>query len=305
MAWLFLFLQIGLNPSSFATSEQPALSKETIIFRTNFGDFAFRLYPKEAPAASEQILRLVKNKAYVGVEIFRIIPSFVAQIADVKSGPIVMGNSRLIDSIRKLGVEARHLKHAPMKLTLAHQLDDENSGESSFSIVLADSPHLDGKYTVFGEIVAGSGVIYSLSTLDLFPGKDSPVYRVVVESSDVVQMATEKLVLKDSPEITDEFKKIYLKAGAYERAHTLKDYFQHIFYSIVMGLTLLLGAVWFYVRKNQRFMISLILLSVLSLTYGLVQLLVHVPVLPVSWGGAVTYLAVLGVIKLMSRFENL
>jgi cyclophilin family peptidyl-prolyl cis-trans isomerase len=40
-------------------------------------------------------------------------------------------------------------------LSLAHG-DDPNSGETSFSILLADAPHLDGKFTVFG-MLEGDG----------------------------------------------------------------------------------------------------------------------------------------------------
>lgn len=304
MTWLFVVLQLAWAASSQAASSKPELSEETIVFKTNFGDFAVRLYPKDAPQASEQILRLVRSQAYNGLEIPRIVPGFIVQLADVKAGPVVMKDPVLSQSIKKLGVEAKHLKHTALRLTLARQPNDENSGESSFSILLNNAPHLDGGYTVFGEVVAGSGVIQYLGALERFPGSDTPVYRVVVESAAVTRASIGMLKLNGLPELTEKFKKTYLKSPS-EGPRTLAEYPQHILYSVVTGLTLLLGAVWFYLRKNQRFMISFILLSILTLTYGLVQLLMHVPVLPVSWGGALTYLAVLAVIKLMSRFENI
>ncbi|HEX6176940.1 MAG TPA: peptidylprolyl isomerase, partial [Thermoanaerobaculia bacterium] len=52
-------------------------------------------------------------------------------------------------TIKQIPLEASAVRHTRGVLSLAHG-DDPNSGETSFSILLADAPHLDGKFTVFG-----------------------------------------------------------------------------------------------------------------------------------------------------------
>jgi cyclophilin family peptidyl-prolyl cis-trans isomerase len=46
-------------------------------------------------------------------------------------------------------------------LSLAHG-DDPDSGETSFSILLGDAPHLDSLYTVFGVVVDSEDVLHKI-----------------------------------------------------------------------------------------------------------------------------------------------
>jgi cyclophilin family peptidyl-prolyl cis-trans isomerase len=52
------------------------------------------------------------------------------------------------------------------------------SGSSSFFIVLAPAPSLDGKYTVFGRVVSGMDVIEKIEAVPV-KGED-PVTRIEV-----------------------------------------------------------------------------------------------------------------------------
>jgi cyclophilin family peptidyl-prolyl cis-trans isomerase len=56
--------------------------------------------------------------------------------------------------------------------------DDVASGSSSFFIVLAPSPSLDGKYTVFGRVASGLDVVEKIEAVPL-KGED-PVTRIEV-----------------------------------------------------------------------------------------------------------------------------
>jgi cyclophilin family peptidyl-prolyl cis-trans isomerase len=56
--------------------------------------------------------------------------------------------------------------------------DDVASGSSSFFIVLAPAPSLDGKYTVFGRVVSGMDVIEKIEAVAL--KGEEPVTRVEV-----------------------------------------------------------------------------------------------------------------------------
>ncbi|MEO0348156.1 MAG: peptidylprolyl isomerase [Pseudomonadota bacterium] len=55
---------------------------------------------------------------------------------------------------RKLHAEFTPTMHVRGVVSMA-RANDPNSADSQFFIMLADSPHLDGKYTVFGEVTKG------------------------------------------------------------------------------------------------------------------------------------------------------
>ena len=58
------------------------------------------------------------------------------------------------------------------------RLEDPASATSSFFIVLARTPALDGKYTVFGRVVDGLGVIEEIEAAP--PNGEAPVTRIEI-----------------------------------------------------------------------------------------------------------------------------
>ncbi|MCM0607223.1 MAG: peptidylprolyl isomerase [Xanthomonadaceae bacterium] len=289
-----LFLLLASLQAIYAS---PPLSSEVIIFHTNFGDIAFRLYPKDAPQTSQQILRLVKEGAYRGVEFFRVIPDFIVQTTEVKNS-----------TINLLPVEATHLKHLPMTLSLAHQDNNPVSGRSSFSFILGQASHLNGKYTVFGEVIGGQGVLYSITTLPRVSGTEMPELRVVIEQTEVVNIRKyDSKKLKESPELTAEFNTKYARPASQmvSSAASGKMPKQNILYAFVFALLFLFGSVFMHMNKKPRAMMALVLLAILVLVYGLVEYSLSSSAFPVSWAGIALFLLVLVSLKVMSRFENL
>ena len=57
-----------------------------------------------------------------------------------------------------------------MMLSMARADNDLNSGESSFSILLSQAPHLDQKYTIFGKLTGGEDVLKKIEALPLQAG---------------------------------------------------------------------------------------------------------------------------------------
>ena len=55
--------------------------------------------------------------------------------------------------------------------------NDPNSGGSQFFICAADAPHLDGQYTVFGQVINGDAVIDQIVNLPR-DARDNPNQRV-------------------------------------------------------------------------------------------------------------------------------
>jgi len=106
------------------------------------------LKPDVAPKHVERIVTLANEGFYDGVVFHRVIPDFMAQTGDPTGTG--MGGSELPD----LAAEFNSEPFVRGTLGMARAADP-NSANSQFFIVTADAPHLNGGYTLFGEVVSG------------------------------------------------------------------------------------------------------------------------------------------------------
>ncbi|MFO0936678.1 MAG: peptidylprolyl isomerase [Gemmataceae bacterium] len=65
-------------------------------------------------------------------------------------------------------------------LSMARMDNDPDSAQTSFSILLGDAPHLDGKYTVFGELSFGWDIVEMLGQV---PRRAASVVRLTVKEA--------------------------------------------------------------------------------------------------------------------------
>ncbi|NLM17878.1 MAG: peptidylprolyl isomerase [Candidatus Riflebacteria bacterium] len=114
------------------------------------GDIVVELFPDSAPKHVESMLDLIKKQFYNGLTFHRVIPGFVIQ------GGCPLGNGTG-DAGYKLPAEFNKRPHLKGTLAMA-RAQDPNSAGSQFYICLDDTPHLDGQYTVFGQVVSGHDV---------------------------------------------------------------------------------------------------------------------------------------------------
>ena len=134
-----------------------------IVVETTKGAFAFETYPNEAPRTVAHILDLVRKRFYDGQRVHRALPGFVIQWGDPRSrdldkqadwGRGVQGSSGT-----PIGVAEISKKHLQTKgaVAVAH-FGEPSKADSQIYVTLADRPDLNGKYTVFGHIIAGSDI---------------------------------------------------------------------------------------------------------------------------------------------------
>lgn len=123
-------------------------SESKARIKTVHGDVVFKFNEDVAPITSARIKELVKKSFYNGITFHRVIPGFVAQAGD----PTGTGSG---GSGQNLKAEFSELKHKPGIIAMARKGHDINSADSQFYITLGTPSHLDGKYTIFGEVVEG------------------------------------------------------------------------------------------------------------------------------------------------------
>ncbi len=125
---------------------------------TEKGDIAIQLFADKAPLAVNSFLFLARQDWFNGVTFHRVIPGFVAQAGDPsgtgKGNPGYFFNN-----------EISNLKFdKPGMVGMANSGPDTNG--SQFFITFGPAAHLDGKYTIFGQVISGLDVAEKLTRRD-------------------------------------------------------------------------------------------------------------------------------------------
>jgi len=122
-----------------------------IKIETDLGSFIFELFPKAAPNTVANFKALAGKGFYDGLKFHRVIAGFVAQGGDPK------GNGTGGPGYH-IKAEFNAHKHVTGAVAMARSSDPDSAG-SQFYIVYGTHPHLDGHYTVFGQITDGQDVV--------------------------------------------------------------------------------------------------------------------------------------------------
>jgi cyclophilin family peptidyl-prolyl cis-trans isomerase len=129
--------------------EQTAVARY-VEFATDRGALVARLDCPEAPLTCLSFLQLAAQGYFDGTRFHRVVPDFVVHGGDPRGDGWGGPGYALRDEINRL----RYGRGA-----LGMALSGPNTGGSQFFFTLAPQPHLDGGYTVFGEVVRGEPVL--------------------------------------------------------------------------------------------------------------------------------------------------
>ncbi len=163
--------------------------KLTATLTTTQGTVTVRLFPDQAPKTVKNFVELAeggrewthprtravtKERLYDGTVFHRVIPGFMIQGGD----PLGTGTGgpgyRFADEI-----------HPDLRFDKKYLLAMANAGPgtngSQFFITVAPTPWLNGKHTIFGEVIGGADVVDKISQVKTSSG-DRPVTDVVLQS---------------------------------------------------------------------------------------------------------------------------
>ncbi|TGE25645.1 hypothetical protein E5K00_10780 [Hymenobacter aquaticus] len=125
--------------------------------RTSKGEVMFRLLINEAPGSVASFVQLVNQGFYNGKNFHRVVPNFVAQ------GGCPRGDG-WGSSDYNLRSEFANLRYGEGAVGLASAGKDTESCQ--WFITHAPTPHLDGRYTIFAQVVSGMDVVSRLEIGD-------------------------------------------------------------------------------------------------------------------------------------------
>jgi peptidylprolyl isomerase/peptidyl-prolyl cis-trans isomerase B (cyclophilin B) len=122
-----------------------------VKIETENGEVIIELYPDTAPNTVASFKALISRGFYDGLKFHRVIPGFMAQGGD----PTGTGMGGPGYTVKAEFNARRHLRGT---LSMARTRDPDSAG-SQFFICFAPQPHLDGQYTVFGQVIRGMDVV--------------------------------------------------------------------------------------------------------------------------------------------------
>jgi len=161
----------------------------TATLQTNQGNIVIRLFPDHAPKTVRNFVELAEggrqwtdprtgrestDKLYDGTIFHRVIPDFMIQGGD----PLGSGRGGP-------GYQFADEFHPDLRFDRPYLLAMANAGPgtngSQFFITVGPTTWLNGKHTIFGEVIQGADVVDAISRVKT-ASQDRPADDVVVES---------------------------------------------------------------------------------------------------------------------------
>jgi cyclophilin family peptidyl-prolyl cis-trans isomerase/HEAT repeat protein len=129
----------------------------TAYIETSKGMIEFELAVLDAPRAVANFIALTRKNYFRGVQLHRVVPDFVVQDGDPRGDGEGGPGYTIRDEINQ---------RPYLRGTVGMALDWADTGGSQFFITHSPQPHLDGRYTVFGQVISGMDVVDRLQQWD-------------------------------------------------------------------------------------------------------------------------------------------
>lgn len=154
-----------LAKSTIQSPDIPDRPQATI--KTKYGDIVIALYSDKAPKTVANFIKLANQKFYDGVIFHRVIPGFMVQTGDPEGTGRGGPGYSFADEFHK------SLSHNRAGI-VSMANSGPNTNGSQFFITVAQARHLDGRHSIFGEVIEGMDVVKKIVLLER-DGRDRPI----------------------------------------------------------------------------------------------------------------------------------
>ena len=144
-------------PKSYSRPPEMKIDPEKkyiATMETSRGKIVLELFAKDAPKTVNNFVFLSREGFYDGLKFHRVIPDFMIQGGDPKGNGTGGPGYKFEDEVGPQKIPRRHRRGS---LSMANAGPDTNG--SQFFITHVPTPHLDGKHTVFGQVLEGQDVV--------------------------------------------------------------------------------------------------------------------------------------------------
>ncbi len=175
----------------FPLSAQEKSAREPGLYatiKTTMGELTFRLFEKEAPQTVKNFVELTlghkewtnnqtgertSRPFYKGLSFHRVIKGFMIQTGDYT------GKGNGTSDVIPDEVKADLKFDVPGRVAMANS--GPNTATCQFFITEVPTPHLDGTFTIFGQVVDGQDLVSKIAAVETGP-EDRPIAPVLIEN---------------------------------------------------------------------------------------------------------------------------
>jgi cyclophilin family peptidyl-prolyl cis-trans isomerase len=162
-----LWMIVALLSVPLAVWAQPQKTPTVVITLDKGGQITLELWPADAPNHVKNFLDLIGKKFYDGQRVHRVEPGFVVQFGDPQSKTLPVDHPQMGTGGPGYTIKAEFNKRPFDRGVLGMaRTDDPDSAGSQVYIMLGPAPFLNGKYTAFGKVASGMGVVDQIKVGD-------------------------------------------------------------------------------------------------------------------------------------------
>ena len=140
-------------PSQIQPAHAQSDPQNTLVLETTKGPVVIRLRADIAPNHAARVKQLARDGFYNNAPFHRVIPGFMAQTGDGDRG-----DGRGKSKYPNINQEFSQVPFRRGIVGMA-RASDPNTANSQFFITFGEAPHLNGQYTVVGEVASGMDTI--------------------------------------------------------------------------------------------------------------------------------------------------
>jgi len=133
-------------------------TKTTATIVTQRGEIKILLDTRDAPITVQNFVDLARRGFYNGVVFHRVVPNFVVQAGEPVNNTTGGPGYQIRDEINMLPY---------IRGSVGMALSGRDTGGSQFFICHQAAPHLDGGYTVFGQVISGMEIVDQITRGDV------------------------------------------------------------------------------------------------------------------------------------------
>jgi cyclophilin family peptidyl-prolyl cis-trans isomerase len=194
------------DPSTWAKDSAHKVAIMEVKFGGRKETVMFELYPQDAPQTVSNFLDNVETGAYNGLAFHRAVEGFIVQTGDpLTSDEGTRDRWGTGGEAKSVPAEIKR-KHSKGAVAMGRKADKVNPSKRSngyqFYFALGNYGALDGKYTVFAQVISGLDVLERIAKMPV-DSNDCPIARIEIESIKVVDH-TGPMYVSDSASKSDD-----------------------------------------------------------------------------------------------------
>jgi peptidyl-prolyl cis-trans isomerase B (cyclophilin B) len=155
------------KPAAKPADKPAGKSPTAILTIEQGGEIVLEFFPEDAPRHVQNFVKLVNQKFYDGQRVHRVEPNFVVQFGDPQSRTLPLNDLKMGSGGPGYTIKAEfNTRPFDRGILGMARTNDPDSAGSQVYIMLGPAHFLNGKYTAFGRVASGMGVVDQIKVGD-------------------------------------------------------------------------------------------------------------------------------------------